>query len=112
MTLAGTLDRFPDLQLIVGHWGEVVLFYLERLETMASSAKLDGSIGEYLRSNLYVTPSGMFSQRYLRWAIEVLGVERIMFSADYPYQLVPKDGATAFLAQADLTNGERELILS
>lgn len=110
LILAGTFDRFPDLQIIVGHWGEVVLFYLERIESMAKAAKLRRSIGDCMRANVHVTPSGMFSQRYLRWAIEVLGVERIMFSADYPYKFAPDRGARAFLEQADLTLTERDLI--
>ena len=112
LILAGTFDRFPDLQIIVGHWGEVVLFYLERIETMQKATKLDRPIADYLRTNVSVTPSGMFSPRYLRWAIEVLGVERIMFSADYPYQFAPDGGARAFIEQADLTPQDRELIAS
>ena len=48
-----------------------------------------------------VTPSGVWSQRYLRWAIEMLGVERIMFSTDYPYRFTPGGGARRFLDEAD-----------
>ena len=44
----------------------------------------------------------MFSARYLRWAIEVMGVERIMFSTDYPYRFAPNGGARAYLEQAEL----------
>lgn len=112
LILAGVFDRFPDLQIIVGHWGEAVLFYLERIETMAKATTLERPIADYFRSNVSVTPSGMFSHRYLRWAIEVLGVERIMFSADYPYQFAPDGGARAFLEQAELSPADRELIAS
>ena len=112
LILAGTFDRFPDLQIIVGHWGEVVLFYLERIETMSKTAKLERPIVDCMRSNVSVTPSGMLSQRYLRWAIEVLGVERIMFSTDYPYQFAPGKGARTFVEQADLAPDDRERIAS
>ena len=102
LILAGVFDRFPRLQVIVGHWGEVVLFYLERLASLERVAKLQRPIADYARENLYVTPSGLFSPRYLRWATEVIGVERIMFSSDYPYRFAPDGGARAFLDQAEL----------
>lgn len=103
LMLAGVFDRFPDLQIITGHWGEVVLFYLERIAGMEKAAKLQRPVAEYVRQNLYVTPSGMFSDRYLRWTLEVMGVERIMFSSDYPYRFAPDGGARLFLEGAELT---------
>jgi predicted TIM-barrel fold metal-dependent hydrolase len=59
-----------------------------------------------------VTPSGIFSQRYLRWALEVIGVDRILFSTDYPYRCAPHNGARRFLEEADLSDVEREKIAS
>ena len=61
LILAGVFDQFPDLQIILGHWGEVILFYLERLNSLARVAQLQRPVGEYIRKNLYVTPSGMWS---------------------------------------------------
>jgi len=112
LILSGVLDRFPDLQVIVGHWGEVVLFYLDRIEKLARAAKLARPVSDYVRSNVLVTPSGIFSQRYLRWAIEIVGVERILFSTDYPFEFAPQGGARRFLDKADLTDGDRENIAS
>jgi uncharacterized protein len=63
LILAGVFDRHPDLQVITGHWGEVVLFYLERLEAMARVAKLKRPVTEYFQSNVTVTPSGMCPRR-------------------------------------------------
>ena len=112
MVLSGVFDRFPDLQVIVGHWGEAVLFYLERVEHLARAAKLDRPLAEYFRNNVFITPSGMFTQRYLRWAIEVVGIDRIMFSADYPYVPIPEKGARLFLEGADLSEADRTKIAS
>jgi predicted TIM-barrel fold metal-dependent hydrolase len=42
MVLAGVFDRHPDLQVVTGHWGEVVLFYLDRIDEMQRTAKLNG----------------------------------------------------------------------
>ena len=109
LVLAGVFDRLPDLQIIVGHWGEVVLFYLERIALLGKTAShLQRSIPEYFRRNLYVTPSGINSQRYLRWAIEVLGVERVMFSTDYP--LIVNRQARSFVKEADLSDSDRDAI--
>ena len=112
LILAGVFDRFPDLQLVLGHWGEVVPFFLERIDRMSAVAGLQRPISEYVSTNVHLTPGGVFSQRYLRWAIEVVGSERLMFAADYPY--VPTDGGAArtFLEQADLTDAQREAIAS
>ena len=110
LILAGVFDRFPDLQIITGHWGEVVVFYLERIAGMEKAAKLQRSVAEYVRENLYVTPSGMFSARYLQWTVEVMGIERIMFSSDYPYRFAPNGGARAFLEQAKLTPASKARI--
>ena len=112
LILSGVFDRFPDLQVIVGHWGEVVLFYLERIEQLARAAKLARPISEYVRSNVLVTPGGIFSQRYLRWTTEVVGVDRILFATDYPFELAPEGGARRFLEEADLSNADREKIAS
>ncbi len=98
--------------MIVGHWGEVVLFYLERIDQLATAAKLARPLSDYVRSNVLVTPSGMFSQRYLRWAIEMIGVERILFSTDYPFEFAPQGGARRFLEEADLSDADRGKIAS
>ncbi len=112
LIMGGVFDRFPDLQVIVGHWGEVVLFYLDRIEMLAKAAKLERPLAEYFRRNIYVTPSGIFSQRYLRWATEVVGVDRILFSTDYPFLLAPQGGPRRFLEEADLDAADREKIAS
>ena len=103
-------DRFPDLQLITGHWGEVVLFYLDRIDHLAAIAKLERPVSDYFRRHVSVTPSGIFSQRYLRWAVEVLGPDRILFSTDYPFVPVPHGAARGFLDEADLNETDHALV--
>ena len=112
MALAGVFDRFPDLQIITGHMGEVVLFYLDRLDTMSLAIKSTRKMSEYFQQHVYVTPSGLFSQRYLRWAIEVLGVNRILMSTDYPFLMPPPGSARTFLDQADVSDEDRAKIAS
>jgi predicted TIM-barrel fold metal-dependent hydrolase len=83
---SGTFDRHPELQIIVGHWGEAVLFYSERIRVLDGMGRnLDRPLADYLRQNVYYSGSGILSERYLQWAIDLVGVERIMYSTDYPY---------------------------
>ena len=112
LALAGVFDTFPDLQVILGHWGEVVLFFLERADNLARQAGLPHSFSEYVASNAYITAGGIYSQRYLRWATEVVGIERIMFATDYPYRPGPEGGAQKFLADAGLGAGDQERVAS
>jgi uncharacterized protein len=110
LALAGVFDRFPDLQVLLGHWGEVVLFYLDRTDGLARQAKLPQSFSEYVRQNAYITAGGVYSQRYLRWTIEVVGVERVLFATDYPYQPGPPGGVEHFLQSAGLKRADQERI--
>lgn len=110
LILAGVFDRFPDLQVIMGHWGEVVLFFLDRIDRLTEFAHLERPVSEYVRSNVFVTPGGVFSTRYLRWALEVVGADRIMFAADYPF--VPAGGGAARRFLEELDDGDRAKIAS
>jgi predicted TIM-barrel fold metal-dependent hydrolase len=87
LAAAGVFDALPELQIILGHWGEVVLFYLERTSAVMERAlDLDQSLIEYARRNLYVTGSGMWSATYLQQCLDIVGPERLLFSTDFPYQ--------------------------
>jgi uncharacterized protein len=118
----GVFDRFPKLQVITGHWGEVVLFYLERIELGArfAQAKLERPVIDYFRENFYFTPSGMYSNRYLRWTVDLVGADRIMFSSDYPFVPPPAGGMPNFVRttgldevdQAKFASGNWEKLVS
>jgi len=85
--LSGAFDRYPQLQLVIGHMGEALPFMLPRLDNdlPMQLTKLKRPIGAYLRENVYYTFS---SFNYLPNFLDLLfqvGVDRIMFSADYPW---------------------------
>jgi hypothetical protein len=102
LVLAGVFDRMPGLQVILGHWGELVLFYAERLAVMDRVSKLAHPIAHYLRNNLYITASGMFLPHYLERAAGVVGTDRLLFSTDFPYQYRPGGDARRFLDNCGL----------
>jgi predicted TIM-barrel fold metal-dependent hydrolase len=86
LVLGGVFDRYPKLQIVIGHLGESLPFMLQRLDVMPMAmTKLNRPISAYLRDNIHYTFSGFnFMAAFLDLLLEV-GVERIMFSADYPY---------------------------
>ena len=112
LILSGIFDRFPNLQIITGHWGEVMLFYLDRIDMMSHAAKLPFKISEYVQQHIHVTPSGVYSQRYLRWALEVLGPDRILFATDYPFAPAARDATGGFFESAQLSGSTRIKIAS
>ncbi|GAN55699.1 amidohydrolase family protein [Tanticharoenia sakaeratensis] len=102
LVLAGHFDRFPDLQIILGHWGELVLFYAERIANMDRVSGLDHSMATYFRRNLSVTASGIYLPHYLEQAARIVGHDRLLFSTDYPYQYRPGRDARRFLENCGL----------
>jgi uncharacterized protein len=102
LVLAGVFDRMPGLQVILGHWGELVLFYAERLAAMDRVSGLAHPIATYMRRNLYVTVSGMFLPNYLDRAVAIVGTDRLLFSTDFPYQYRHGGDARRFLQNCDL----------
>lgn len=107
--LGGTFDRHPKLQLVVGHMGETLPFMLQRLDVMPMAmTKLSRPISSYLRENLHYTISGFnFMPTFLDVLLQV-GVDRILFSADYPYSSMAQ--ARAFLDQLPVSTADRERI--
>ncbi len=118
MIFSGVFDRHPELQVIAGHWGEVVLFYLDHIGIMAEQAKLERPLADYFRQNFWVAGSGTTSERYLRWTAEVVGVERMLYSTDYPYTFetgypfIETSGGVgrSFLEEAPFTEEEKAAI--
>ncbi len=87
LILSGALDRHPGLKIISGHWGEMVPFFLQRMDdTMPRGAtKLSRTISQTYRDQVWITPSGMLNLPHFRFCREVLGPDRILFAVDYPY---------------------------
>jgi predicted TIM-barrel fold metal-dependent hydrolase len=83
---SGLFDRFPTLQLIIGHIGEMLPMALARTsKALSHVAKLRQPVADYFQSNIHLTTSGYFTQPPLRCAVDVVGIDRIMFSIDYPF---------------------------
>ena len=108
LVLSGVFDRHPDLQVILGHRGEMIPFCLDRLDEALPRALtgLERTVGDYVRGNAYLTPSGMFSPAQLRFCVDTVGVDRVLWSVDYPF--IGTERASAFLEEADLSTDAKE----
>lgn len=108
--LSGAFDRYPRLQFVIGHLGEALPFMLPRFDRTLSMelTKLDRPMGAYLRENLHYAVSGFnFIPTFLDLLLEV-GIDRIMFSADYPFGSMSE--ARAFLEQLPVSPNDKEKI--
>ena len=106
----GVFDRFPKLQFIIGHMGEGLPFFFQRFDVLPMAAtKLQRPISAYLRENVHYTFSGMnYPELFLNLLLQLGSVDRIMFSADYPYQSMPQ--ARAYLEQIPVSAADKERI--
>jgi 2,3-dihydroxybenzoate decarboxylase len=103
IVVSGVFDRFPKLTMVVGHLGEGIPYWLFRVDFIHTRAiasnryavlpKLKRKPSEYVRDNFYVTTSGMAWEPPILYAQSVLGVDRVMYAMDYPYQFVPEEVA-------------------
>jgi predicted TIM-barrel fold metal-dependent hydrolase len=107
---SGTFDRYPKLQVIVGHMGEGLPFMQQRMDRVLSpqATKLQRPFSAYLRENVHYTFSGFNYPAVFQLLLAEVGIERIMFSADYPYQ--PMQEAQDFLDQLPISAAEKEQI--
>jgi uncharacterized protein len=87
LILSGVLDRLPALQVIVGHMGEGVPYALARSNGILSPAAkhLKRSVTETILAQVHFTTSGYFTRPPFDCARQVLGLDHLMYSVDYPF---------------------------
>jgi predicted TIM-barrel fold metal-dependent hydrolase len=93
LMLSGVFDRFPSLQIILGHLGEGLPFMLPRMQHRldeqregAKGSKAKRRPSYYFANNFYITTSGHFHTKPFLEAVEQIGADRVLFSVDYPYE--------------------------
>jgi 2,3-dihydroxybenzoate decarboxylase len=108
LIFGGHFDRFPRAKLALGHMGETLPFLLWRFDSRAKlyGIKLAKLPSDYIHDNIVVTTSGMCSAEPLACTIGALGHERVMFSADYPFESV--EVAAEFIDHVHLAEHVRE----
>jgi uncharacterized protein len=87
LIVSGTLDRYPKLQIIIGHMGEMLPMMMARCDGVFAPdfVGIRRSVQQTLREQVHITTSGLFTLPPLMAAIDTFGIDRVMFSIDYPY---------------------------
>ena len=111
LIVSGTFDRFPGLQIVVGHMGEGLPFWYwrvgEDLERIAKD-RLHKPVQRYFHDNLWITTSAFFRDELLALALATMGEDRIMFSVDYP--MASARAGADWIRAADLPRTTKEKI--
>jgi 5-carboxyvanillate decarboxylase len=104
-------DRYPELQLVIGHGGEGLPYFLDRIDNryefeynLTGAKRLQRKPSDYLKQNVHYTTSGMNYWPQVKMMIDVVGIDRVMFAADYPMEdMMPavKEMDAAPLSAAD-----------
>ena len=106
LIVAGVLERFPRLQIIIGHMGEGVPYALARSNAVLSPVTKDHkrNVAETFLAQVHVTTSGYFTRPPFECARQVIGLERLMYSVDYPFS--PNTRGKEFLSGLELSEEE------
>ena len=109
MMASGLFDKLPDLKIMIGHWGELVSFFMYRTDEITQEVSgLKKNFSDYFKENIYVNPSGMLYGEQFRYCLETFGVDHIMWGEDYPYRM--KENIRSFLEAFDLPEEDKEKI--
>ncbi len=108
LALNGTLDKHPKLKIIIGHMGEMLPVMLARLDEVSSLDvdHLKRKPSRAILDQVWITTSGIFSQPPFIAALQTFGIDRIMFSIDYPF--APNVAGKKFLSQVALSPNDLE----
>jgi 2,3-dihydroxybenzoate decarboxylase len=109
---SGLFDKFPKLNIILGHLGETLPFNMWRISHRAAAMgdliKFDKPLSHYLHNNFYVTTSGNFHTQTLNATLAEMGVDRVLYSSDYPYESMQE--ASEWFDNAAISDNDRTRI--
>ncbi|WP_096284178.1 amidohydrolase family protein [Mycobacterium ahvazicum] len=110
LILGGVFDRYPQLQIVIGHMGESTSFMLPRFDATLRPelTGLDHPVSTYLRRNVHYTFANFNDEATYANLVAQVGIDRVAFSADYPFGSMK--AARAFLEGLELTDDERARI--
>jgi predicted TIM-barrel fold metal-dependent hydrolase len=112
MIVSGTFDRYPNLKLVIGHMGEMLPMMMARCDRAFPVGQVGvhkRSIIETLLAQVYITTSGLFTEPPLKLAIDTFGIDRILFSVDYPFST--NEQGAEYLKNLNLSQDQLEKIV-
>ena len=111
---SGLFDECPRLQIVLGHLGEGLPFYLWRIDNRNNWMKAPHKyaakkpVADYVHANFHVTTSGHFSTPALVDTIAEIGADRVMYSVDYPFE--DFGDAAQWFDKAEISEADRRKI--
>jgi 2,3-dihydroxybenzoate decarboxylase len=111
MVLSGVFDAYPNLKIILGHMGEGLPFLVWRInQALSRPGNKGGSFRDYFCKHFWITTSGNFSNPALLCSVMEMGIDRILFSIDYPF--VPNKPGVDWIDTIPLCEEDRVKLLS
>jgi len=111
LVLSGVFDAYPDVKIILGHMGEGLPFLLWRIDhALSRPGNRPVSFRHQFSQHFYITTSGNFSTPALLCSMLELGVDRILFSVDWPF--VQNTPGTKWMHELQLSAEDKVKILS
>jgi len=110
LLLSDVFDKYPDLKILIGHLGEGLPFSLWRIDYSFNKDGKGPPIRERFCNHFWLTTSGNFSNPALLCTVMELGVDRILYSVDWPY--VDNEPGTEWMEGVPLSQEDREKILN
>ncbi len=113
---SGVFDKYPGLKIILGHLGEGLMFWMDRIDFVFKKPyiskelipKINKMPSEYIRNNFITTISGMFAVPAFMCVFQEIGADRIMFAADYPYE--KSEDAISFMEKVPISDIDKEKV--
>jgi aminocarboxymuconate-semialdehyde decarboxylase len=120
LVFGGVMDRFPELKVCLGHAGGYASFGVDRMDKGWEAAALDympdeprrriqKAPSEYLGDFYY--DSVTYKESTLRFLIDRVGIDQVVFGTDYPAPMVVADAVNWIRSLPSLTSEEKEAIL-
>ena len=110
LVLSGVFDAYPGLKIILGHMGEGLPFYLWRISHGLRASMKEKTFRDVFCEHFYITTSGFFSDPALVCCMMEMGIDRILFSVDYPF--VDNPPATKWIETLPLGAEDKEKLLN
>ena len=111
---SGLFDRYPRLRMILGHMGEGLPYWFQRIDSSwlrrnpVEKPAIKKKPSDYLKTNFTITTSGMFFQPALICSYLALGADRISFAVDYPAE--ENSTAVQFIKEAPICDSDKKKI--
>ncbi|MBC2778589.1 amidohydrolase family protein [Parasphingopyxis marina] len=99
IVFSGLFDKYPDFRLVIGHLGECLPLHLYRFDWMQNNADgipgmrggqpavtLKHPVSHYFRNNIWITTSGVGYEPAVKFCMQEMGADRVLYAMDYPYQ--------------------------